>query len=68
MPEYSLELEISTPLAEQELIAQETTGTTYWEGSVIAAGTRNGKKIGGRGYLEMTGYAGPLPSSLYSRK
>jgi predicted secreted hydrolase len=31
---------------------------TYWEGAVIATGTSGGEPVGGRGYLEMTGYAG----------
>ena len=48
---------------------------TYWEGSIIARGTRgvpgalgtgNGNNVQGRGYLEMTGYAGPLQPGLYS--
>ncbi len=33
---------------------------TYWEGAVEITGTRDGKPIKGRGYLELTGYAGPL--------
>ena len=31
---------------------------TYWEGAIDATGTRDGKAIKGRGYLELTGYAG----------
>ena len=34
------------------------TGVSYWEGAVDIKGTRNGKPIEGRGYLEMTGYSG----------
>jgi predicted secreted hydrolase len=33
---------------------------TYWEGAIDASGTREGKPIKARGYLELTGYAGPL--------
>ena len=33
---------------------------TYWEGAVRATGTRDGSKIVGKGYLELTGYATPL--------
>jgi predicted secreted hydrolase len=33
---------------------------TYWEGAIDASGTREGKAITGRGYLELTGYADPL--------
>lgn len=32
----------------------------YWEGSIAIGGTRAGKTIQGVGYLEMTGYAGPI--------
>ncbi len=32
----------------------------YWEGAVEVSGTRGGRPIKGRGYLELTGYAGPL--------
>ena len=28
----------------------------YWEGAVRVAGTRRGKAVGGRGYVELTGY------------
>jgi predicted secreted hydrolase len=30
----------------------------YWEGAVEVGGTREGRPIRGRGYLEMTGYSG----------
>ena len=32
----------------------------YWEGAFDLEGTRGGKPIHGRGYLELTGYAAPL--------
>ena len=32
----------------------------YWEGAFDIDGTRAGKPIRGRGYLELTGYAAPL--------
>ena len=36
----------------------------YWEGAFALEGTRGGKPIHGRGYLELTGYAGALGSSI----
>jgi predicted secreted hydrolase len=66
VPEKRLDLEVVAAVREQELITEETTRVTYWEGSVNAVGTREGKAVAGRGYLEMTGYAGLLPSGLYS--
>jgi predicted secreted hydrolase len=40
---------------DQELDARASVGTMYWEGAVRASGT-----TAGRGYLELTGYAGAL--------
>ena len=61
-----LDVTISAAMPDQELLTQETTGVVYWEGSVLAEGTQSGKPIQGRGYLEMTGYGGPLQPGLYS--
>ena len=66
VPAQGLDVTLSAAMADQELITQETTGVTYWEGSVLARGTRNEESVQGRGYLEMTGYAGPLQPGLYS--
>lgn len=46
------DLEITPLLPDQEL----RTLVRYWEGAVAVRGTRGGKPITGRGYLEMTGY------------
>ena len=50
-------LELEPLFDDQELDARASTGTIYWEGAVrvLAAG----REIG-RGYLELTGYAGAL--------
>jgi predicted secreted hydrolase len=32
----------------------------YWEGLVDAEGRVKGQPVRGRGYVELTGYAGPL--------
>jgi predicted secreted hydrolase len=66
VPSQGLDVTLAAAMEDQELITQETTGVTYWEGSVLSRGTRNGKPVQGRGYLEMTGYAGPLQPGLYS--
>ncbi|MEO5699704.1 MAG: carotenoid 1,2-hydratase [Casimicrobiaceae bacterium] len=42
---------------DQELDARRSTGIIYWEGAVRAR--RDGAEVG-RGYLELTGYAGTL--------
>jgi predicted secreted hydrolase len=43
---------------DQELDARASTGTLYWEGAVRIAGDG---APGGRGYLELTGYAQRVP-------
>jgi len=58
--EPSLDLEIESNLADQEMQTPGSTGVTYWEGSVSVRGTAQGTPIVGRGYVEMTGYAAPL--------
>ena len=42
----------------QELDSRQSTGAIYWEGLSELIDSR-GKRVG-RGYLEMTGYAGVL--------
>ena len=53
----TLTLEIEPLMEDQELDARSSTGTIYWEGAVRA---RQGEKVAGRGYLELTGYWKPL--------
>lgn len=48
------ELEVAPVLPDQELRVL----VRYWEGAVDVRGTRAGAAVAGRGYLEMTGYAG----------
>jgi predicted secreted hydrolase len=44
-------------MPDQELDSRASTGTVYWEGAVSVTGPAGRK---GAGYLELTGYAGPL--------
>jgi predicted secreted hydrolase len=60
MPSRKLELGISTPLANQELSLERSSGVAYWEGVIDVAGREAGHALSGRGYLEMTGYHGSL--------
>ena len=57
IPKLGLELEVAAALDGQELVLRPIA---YWEGAVRAAGARQGQAVRGRGYLEMTGYAGGL--------
>ena len=53
-----LDVTVSPLLADQELSTAKSTGVTYWEGACSIDGTRDGRRVGGRAYVEMTGYAG----------
>jgi len=50
-------LELRPLFDDQELDTRASTGTIYWEGAVRVY--ENGRRVG-RGYLELTGYAGPV--------
>ncbi|HEX2163532.1 MAG TPA: lipocalin-like domain-containing protein [Thermoanaerobaculia bacterium] len=47
-----LDLALAALLPDQEL----RLSIHYWEGAVTARGTLGGRPVGGRGYVEMTGY------------
>jgi len=57
VPSASLDLVVSAVVDGQEL-AGLPSGVAYWEGAIDVSGTRAGHAVRGRGYLEMTGYAG----------
>ena len=60
IPKHQLALTVTTPLREQELSLEKSTGIAYWEGLIDVAGTAAASAITGMGYLEMTGYHGSL--------
>ena len=57
VPEDALDLRIRPVVDAQELTGARS-GVSYWEGAIEVEGTRAGQPVVGRGYLEMTGYAG----------
>ena len=57
IPRLQTRLDVSAGLKDQELRLKPIV---YWEGSVRAQGTVGGRNVKGSGYLEMTGYAGPI--------
>jgi predicted secreted hydrolase len=59
IPSQKLDLTIATPLQNQELTLERSTGVAYWEGLIDVSGSSTG-----RGYLEMTGYYGSLGGVL----
>lgn len=58
--EPRIELQLEPELRDQELITRGSTQVTYWEGCVRVSGESEGKEVSGKGYVEMTGYAGSL--------
>jgi predicted secreted hydrolase len=61
LPGEALVIDLRPTVAHQELDTRETTGVVYWEGSQVVRATRDGQRIGGEAYVELTGYgpAGP---------
>jgi len=55
---YRMNLRVTPTLKNQELITNQSTQVTYWEGSVRVSGTDAGQEVSGSGYVELTGYAG----------
>ena len=53
VPGEALSLVVEPVLDDQELF----TTVRYWEGAVDVRGTRDGARVSGRGYVELTGYA-----------
>lgn len=67
LPRYDLRLDVRAAFAGQELNTGESAGVTYWEGSVEVSGSERGLNLSGRGYLEMTGYAGQNMGAIMRR-
>ncbi len=58
IPRLSIKLEMRTSLEDQEMAATPTGGSpTYWEGASRFRGTHERRRVEGKGYLEMLGYA-----------
>jgi predicted secreted hydrolase len=60
VPSLGIDIRTRGLLDQQELVSKNATTTAYWEGAIEVTGTREGKPLTGRGYLEMTGYAGAV--------
>lgn len=55
VPAHDIELSLTPRIADCEIGSKSGTGVTYWEGPVRITGTQTG-----RGYAELTGYAGSM--------
>lgn len=65
IPGQNLSLTVTAAQPDQELRTQWSTGVTYWEGAVVVTGTEGSDLVSGRGYLEMTGYAGQMMGDVF---
>lgn len=59
-PALGLDVTVHPVLANQELV----TSPRYWEGAVDVSGTRDGRPLAGRGYVELVGYAAANPGAI----
>lgn len=64
IPRERIFLRVSPVVADQEINAEKSTGITYWEGAVAVEGSKDGKSVTGRGYVELTGYAHSMAGRL----
>ena len=65
LPGQRLSLTVTAAQPDQELRTPRSTQVTYWEGAVVVTGTRGANSVAGRGYLEMTGYAGQSMGDVF---
>jgi predicted secreted hydrolase len=61
LPRHGIDVELTPTVDDQELVTRSTGGVTYWEGSVRVREAHGERREAGRGYVELTGYAGPPP-------
>jgi predicted secreted hydrolase len=61
---HEISLKILPNLRDQELVTNKSTRVTYWEGSVGVSGSVSGQTVTGKGYVELTGYAGDLKGGI----
>ncbi|MEP6914650.1 MAG: lipocalin-like domain-containing protein [Acidobacteriota bacterium] len=64
LPRFDIELTVTAAVDDQELHTERSAGVTYWEGAIDVTGRARGHVVHGRGYLEMTGYAGKSMGSV----
>jgi predicted secreted hydrolase len=60
VPSLRVDLEVSTPLENQEFTGTSHVAPRYWEGAIDIRGESSGHSVEGDGYLEMTGYDHPV--------
>lgn len=56
VPRVGVDVTITPVLEDQELDTRGTTMIVYWEGACAVSGTRAGRAVEGRAYVELVGY------------
>jgi predicted secreted hydrolase len=64
LPRENISLEVEATMPNQEFVARQSIGISYWEGSVRVLGTQRGKALRGQGYVELTGYDKPFSKTF----
>ncbi len=64
IPSRRLSLRVEPLVRDQELSTGATTGVTYWEGAVRVTGEREGRRVEGSGFVELTGYVDSLSGRI----
>ncbi len=64
VPARALDFTVEPTLPDQEMRTPESTGVTYWEGSVSITGREHGQPVTGVGYVELTGYEKPFDAPM----
>jgi predicted secreted hydrolase len=62
VPRLGLDVTVTPRMEDQEMVGAGAEGIDYWEGSVAVRGSAGptSREITGLGYVELTGYAGPV--------
>jgi len=60
VPGAGYRLNLTPTLADQEIRAEAPARIAYWEGQVQIQGAKDREILSGKGYVELTGYAGPM--------
>ncbi len=58
IPSLGYNFDIRPAFDDQEMTTNDTTGISYWEGAIEVLGESADGQVTGRGYMELTGYAG----------
>jgi predicted secreted hydrolase len=67
IPSFDFDLNVAPAFEAQEMTTEETTGISYWEGAIDITGAGPNGSVSGRGYMELTGYAGQGLGTLFDK-